>query len=175
MNESWNNDLNIQFSVITVPSLYIPTSGPKIFLAGSIDLAAERHWRLETIDYIKATWFDSPDNKDNITIYSPRREDGIWSFEMENEQATWDMSMLSMVDYIILNFTGDTLSPVSLLEFGLLVNNPKLYLSIDSSYKRKQIVELYNTYYGVNKLFDNVSDSVYAIHNHWYNSEKCKR
>ena len=102
-----------------------------------------------------------------MTVYSHRREDGQLYFDMENEQATWDMSMLSMVDYIILNFVGDTLSPVSLLEFGLFVNNPKLYLSIDSSYKRKQIVELYNAYYGVNKVFDNVADSVYAIKNHW--------
>lgn len=179
IKDDWNNELNIQFTVVSVPSLYMPPSGPKIFLGGSIDDIPDSpnmcHWREGTTEVIKRAWFDVEDNKDNITIYSPRREDDIWAIEMENEQATWDMSMLSMVDYIILNFIGDTLSPISLLELGIFVNDSRLYLSVDSSYKRKQIVELYNTYYGCNKVFDNISDSVYAIKNHWYNSEKRRR
>ena len=133
--DKWDNELNIQFTVVTVPSLYMPPSGPKIFLAGSIDKDYPNtpyinHWRKEAIEYIKRGWFNLEDNKDNITLYSPRREDDKWSIDMENEQATWDMSTLSMVDYIILNFTGDTLSPVSLLELGIFINDPRLYLSV---------------------------------------------
>ena len=114
MSSDWNNEVNLQFTVVAVPSLYVPVSGPKIFLAGSMDNTPDRDWREEITDYIRDWWFEAEFNTDHITIYSPRRADNIWKPEMEVEQAAWDMSMLSMADSIILHLTGDTISPVSL-------------------------------------------------------------
>ena len=78
MNLGWNNELNLQFTVVSVPSLYVPVSGPKVFLAGSIDHTSDKNWREEIIDYINDSWFGSEFNKDHITIYSPRRADDEW-------------------------------------------------------------------------------------------------
>ena len=162
MSETWNNEKKVDFTVVTVPSLYIPTSGIKIFLAGSIDQPEENNWRKHAILHIQNSWFNHPDNEDSITIYSPRRS-GKWSTEMENEQAAWDTSKLSMVDYIILHLTGTTISPVSLLELGIFITNPKLFLSIDDSYTRKHVVELYYTYYGFNKVYSSWVETITEI------------
>ena len=169
MSSEWNNELNLQFTIVAVPSLYVPVSGPKIFLAGSIDRTKGRNWREEITDYIQESWFESEFNTDHITIYSPRRADDKWKPDMEVEQAAWDMSMLSMADYIILHLTGDTVSPVSLLELGIFMKSPKLYVSVDSSYKRKRIVELYTANYCDNKIDGSLVDSVSEIKNHWLN------
>lgn len=163
MNEPWNNEVKLDFTVVSVPSLYIPTSGIKIFLAGSIDQPARNNWRELAIAHIQTSWFSASNNQDSITIYSPRRSDNEWTVDMENEQAAWDMSMLSMVDYVILHLTGTTISPVSLLELGLFARNPNLYLSIDDSYMRKHVVELYYTYYGKNRVYPSWIDSITRI------------
>lgn len=170
MTDDWDNEVNLQFTVVAVPSLYVPVSGPKIFLAGSIDHKKGKNWREEISDYIQESWFDSEDNTDHITIYSPRRADDVWKPDMEVEQAAWDMSMLDMSDYIILHLTGDTVSPVSLLELGIYMKSPNLYLSVDSSYTRKHIVELYVANYGKNKICKSLVDSVSIIRNHWINT-----
>lgn len=174
MSSDWNNELNLQFTVVAVPSLYVPVSGPKIFLAGSIDKVKgkKKNWREQITNYIHDSWFDSEDNTDHITIYSPRREDDKWDADMEVEQAAWDMAMLTTADYIILHLTGDTVSPVSLLELGIFMNSPKMYVSADSSYKRKRIVELYMANFCDNKIDGSLVDSVTEIKNHWLNKTR---
>jgi hypothetical protein len=162
MSEDWNNEKNIIFTAVTVPSLYIPTSGIKIFLAGSIDQPEQNNWRDQAINHIEHSWFNSPENNSSITVYSPRRAEE-WSFELENEQAAWDTSMLAMVDYVVLHLTGETISPVSLLELGIFLTHPKLHLSIDDSYTRKHVVELYYTYYGCNEVYSSWINSISAI------------
>ena len=163
MNEPWNNEVKLDFTVVSVPSLYIPTSGIKIFLAGSIDQPVKNNWRELAIAHIQTSWFGTPTNRSSITVYSPRRSDDVWTTDMENEQAAWDTSMLSMVDYIILHLTGTTISPVSLLELGLFARHPNLYLSIDDSYTRKHVVELYYTYYGNNTIYPSWINSITEI------------
>lgn len=169
MSEDWNNEVNMDFTVVTVPSLFVPVSGPKIFLAGSIGDAEDKKWRKEITDYINEWWFESEFNKDNITIYSPLREDGVWTPDMEVEQAAWDMSMLTMADYIILHLTGESTSPVSLLELGIYMKNTNLYLSINPSYIKKNVVELYVANHGSNKICKSLAESVDKIKNHWIN------
>ena len=142
MADDWSNELKIDFTVVSVPSLYLPPSGAKIFLAGSIDCDNDEHWRKQITEHIKTEWFEQTENNESITIYSPRREDG-WSFDLENEQAAWDISMMNNADYIILHLTGESLSPVSLLELGTFSSNPKLYFSVNDDYVRKNIAELY--------------------------------
>ena len=162
MSIAWNNEKQLTFTEVSVPSLFMPSSGVKIFLAGSIDQPEDNHWRKRAIDFMRDSWFNAKENNTSITVYSPRRDDNTWLPEYENEQATWDMSMLAMVDYIVLHLTGDTISPVSLLELGMFAGDPRLRLSVDDSYSRKQIVELYYTYYG-NMVYSSWLDSITEI------------
>lgn len=166
MTESWNNELKTDFTVVTIPSLYLPTTGPKIFLAGSIDCDNDEHWRKEVTDYIKTVWFENINNKHSITIYSPRRDEE-WTPDLEIEQATWDISMMNIADYIILHLTGDSVAPVSLLELGLFSASSKLFLSIDDTYVRKNIAELHYSCYGYNRISKNLQETVSLIQNDW--------
>lgn len=166
MSEDWNNELKIDFTVVTVPSLFLPTEGVKIFLAGSIDCDNDEHWREEIIEYIRTDWFEEKDNTESITIYSPRREEE-WSFDMENEQAAWDISMMDAADYIILHLTGESVSPVSLLELGVFINSPKLFFSINDDYVRKNIALLYFSCYGYNRISKSPQESVVHIKNNY--------
>ncbi len=166
MSENWNNELKIDFTVVNVPSLYLPIDGPRIFLAGSIDGDNDNHWRKETISYIKKIWFENIDNKNSITIYNPLRDEE-WSFDMEAEQAAWDISMLNISDYIIMNLMGDSVSPVSLLELGLFSSSSKLFLSIEDTYVRKNIAELYYSCYGYNRIYKNLQETVNFIQHDW--------
>lgn len=172
MITDWNNEIKTDFTVVTVPSLYIPPSGPKIFLAGSIDNAII-HWRELIIEYIRSSWFDEKEINDNITIYSPRRED-VWTTDMENEQAAWDIAMMNTADYIILHLTGNTISPVSLMELGIFMTTPKLYFSVNDDYIRKNIAELYFSCYGYNKKSKSLQDSIDRIKNDWNNKQVIK-
>ena len=166
MNKDLNKETNIIFTTVTVPSLYLPHEGPKIFLAGSIDSGNEIDWRQETADYIKESWFKDKQNTESITIYNPKKGKE-WAVDLENEQATWDISMLNIADYIILHLTGDSVSPVSLLELGLYARDKKLFLSINDDYLRKNIALLYYSCYGYNTIYSSIKESVDAIKNNW--------
>lgn len=166
MSKEWNNENHIKFTVASVPSLYIPENGPKIFLAGSMDNDNEENWRKETIDYINKSWFEDRTNTESITIYNPKRNEG-WSVDLENEQATWNISMLNIADYIILYLTGDSVSPVSLLELGLHARDKKLFLAINDDYLRKNIAKFYYSCYGYNRIYSSIQEMVDVIKNNW--------
>ena len=71
--------------------------------------------------------------------------------------------MLNASDYIVLHLTGDTGSPISTLELGLFINSPKLHLSIDDSYIRKEVVEIHYSYFGIGQIYNDVTESIVAI------------
>ena len=171
MTENWNNELKIDFTVVNVPSLYLPTNGPRIFLAGSIDNNNNDHWRKEIISYIKEMWFGNIDNKSSITIYSPLRDEE-WSLDMETEQATWDISMLNVSDYIIMNLTGDSVSPVSLLELRPTSPSSRVFRSSEDTYVRKNIAELYYSCYGYNRISKNPQETVSLIQKDWIKKQR---
>ena len=158
MMEFWNNSKQLLFTVVTPPSLFFPISGVKIFLAGSIELG-ENGWRNKAVDHISRTWFEHEQNNESITVYDPQRNED-WSDDLENEQMTWDTSMISMADYIVLHLTGSSVSPISLLEVGLFIDSPKLFLSIDDSYVRSNIVKLYYSRFAQKNIYSSWVDSI---------------
>jgi len=168
MNEAWNNEVKVNFTTVTVPILYTPNNGVKIFLAGSIDPDNDNHWRNLIQKYIKGYWFDAEDNNDSITIYSPRRDED-WSDDFETEQATWDVAMMKSADYIIMHLTGESVSPVSLLELGLFLSNDKMFVTIDDDYVRKHIADLHVSCYGYNTISKSLYHTVERIKNNWNN------
>lgn len=161
MPNVWNNSKQLLLTVATPPSLFFPTSGVKIFLAGSI-ITGKNNWRDKAAEHIKQHWFDNEENSDNITIYNPVRTEK-WTDDLENEQMTWDTSMISVADYVILHLTGSSVSPVSLLELGLLSNDPRLFVSMDDSYVKNNIVKLYYSRYGQKNIYSSWFDSIECI------------
>lgn len=159
MNEAANNQI---FTVVTPPSLYIPKYGPKLFIAGSISGGKAPNWQQDIIDYIEKTWID-----EELTIYNPRRK-GKYKQEMEIEQAAWSISMLNVADYILLHLIGEGGSPITTLELGMFINSPKLFVSIDDSYTRKEIVEIHYNAFGTGQMTSSPMHSVELIKAHWY-------
>jgi len=157
-----NTTLNSNFTVVTPPSLFVPTKGIKIFLGGSIDLGKSNNWQQSIINHIKNTWVE-----DDITIYNPRR-DKNFDISLESEQAAWSISMLNISDYILLYLTGPGPSPIATLELGLFINNPKLYLSINDSYSRKEIIEYHYNCFGIRQIFNTPEECINNMKLNWY-------
>lgn len=89
-----------------------------VFLAGSIEMGGAEDWQSvavrELADY-------------DVHILNPRRFnwDASWEQKITNsqfkEQVEWELSGLDEADIIFMNFVPGTKSPITLLEFGLVV------------------------------------------------------
>ena len=157
MTDDYNNEINTKFVKVTPPSLFVPRSGLKIFLAGSIGNGDAPDWQNDISSYIEKNW-----TEEDITIYNPRRP-GEFLPEMESEHAAWTMSMISLADFILLYLTGDSGSPISTLELGMFIGDPRLFLSINDDYIRKEVVEYHYNVFGIGQLYDNPKSCVEAM------------
>lgn len=167
MNQDWNNEVNSTFSVVTPPSLFFPSSGPKIFLAGSINMGLARDWQSEVIKYIKETWTDS-----DVTVYNPRRAEDFTP-EMREEQVAWESCMLQNADYILMNLVANGgVSPISLLELGLYMRDKKLYFSMEDEYARKYVTSIHYALSGANTMSESPNYSIVCMRNHWNQKRK---
>lgn len=165
MDGDWDNNSENSITIITPPSLYLPLSGPKIFLAGSIDNGNARDWQKEAINYIQKSWKDT-----NITIYSPRRRTRKYKESMEYEQHAWSITMLESADFILLNLAGGGgVSPVSLLELGIYIHDPKLFLTIEDNYPKKYVVEVHYNFFAENQIYKDMKQAIDTIKNEWEN------
>lgn len=166
MNQEWNNEVNSTFSLVTPPSLFFPTSGPKIFLAGSINMGGAPDWQANAIKYVKEVWTNN-----DVTIYNPRRVEAFTQ-EMEEEQVAWETSMLQSADFILMHLVaGGGLSPISLLELGLYMRDKKLYLSIEEDYPRKYVTSIHYALSGANIITESPNDSIEHMRLSWNRSK----
>lgn len=127
--------------VITPPGIYSDKSeGYKsIFLAGSINQGESEDWQKKIIDAVQ--------DSDRI-IFNPRREkwDSSWEQSIDNpqfkEQVEWELDALESSDIIILYFEPGSISPISLLEFGLFARSGKLVVYCPDGFFRKGNVDI---------------------------------
>jgi len=128
----------------------IPGKLPGIFLAGSIggstDGSLANDWQ-KTVEILL--------NNENIEIYNPRRidYDSTWKQTIENdkfkEQVNWELNSLEKATVIILYFSPETQSPISLLELGLHAQSGKLLVCCPEGFWRKGNVDIVCAKYGI--------------------------
>ncbi len=88
-----------------------------IFLAGSIEMGRAERWQSKVIEALAAY---------PVTILNPRRDDwdSSWVQEASNpqfaEQVNWELDGIDCSDIVVFYFAPGTVSPISLLEFGLV-------------------------------------------------------
>lgn len=90
----------------------------KVFLAGAIDMGNAILWQ----DDIIRTF-----NEDGIpvTFFNPRRADwdASWTQTLDSpqfvEQVNWELDFIERADILFMFFPGNSIAPISLLEFGL--------------------------------------------------------
>lgn len=115
----------------------------EIFLAGSIEMGSAIEWQEKVEKFI-----DNIDEKDEINIFNPRRDnwDSSWKQSIENakfkEQVKWELDGLERANLIICYFDSQTKSPITLLELGLHAKTKKLIVFCPEGFWRKGNVDV---------------------------------
>jgi hypothetical protein len=132
--------------VVTPPAKAFDVPYKKIFLAGSIEMGKAEDWQSKIIDAVQ--------NSKRV-IFNPRREqwDSSWEQSIDNpkfrEQVEWELEALENADMIIMNLVPETMSPISLLEFGLFARSGKLVVYCPDGFWRKGNVDVVCEKYNV--------------------------
>jgi len=119
-----------------------------IFLAGSIEMDKAINWQKRCEELLQ----------DDYIIFNPRRSewDSSWSQTIENdnfkEQVSWELNALEKSDIIIMYFAGNTMSPISLLEFGLYAQSNKMKVVVEDNFWRKGNIDIVCDRYSVEQF-----------------------
>ena len=123
---------------IKAPEKIAKIQKPVIFLAGSIEMGKAEDWQTKISDQLKEY---------SGTLLNPRREhwDADWKQTIKNkkfkEQVEWEFSGLDKSDYIVMYFSPETKSPISLLELGLFSRSHKIICCCPKTFWRRGNVE----------------------------------
>ena len=121
-----------------------------IFLAGSIEMGKAVDWQSALIGDITKQSVSK-----DVFILNPRRPDWKnWSdLSVDNpefvEQVEWELRGLRLANIIVMFFAENTISPISLLEFGLNAESGKLVVYCEKGYSRKGNVDIVCRTYGI--------------------------
>ena len=140
--------------VIKPPTKLLAAYGSaSVFLAGSIEMGKADNWQARIEQLLP----------DNVVVFNPRRDDWDSSWEevksnpQFREQVEWELNALEESDVIIMHFVPDTMSPISLLEFGLYARNKKLFVSCPKGFWRKGNVDITSAKYGL-PVYENIDE-----------------
>lgn len=110
-----------------------------IFLAGSIEQGTAEDWQKRVVEQFK----DIP-----VTFLNPRREnwDAAWAQsidnQMFNEQVNWELDYIQSVGHVFMYFAPGTQSPISLVEFGLMIKKKNMIVVCPKGFWRKGNVDI---------------------------------
>ncbi|QLC67085.1 hypothetical protein LPB248_12490 [Flavobacterium sp. LPB0248] len=119
-----------------------------IFLAGSIEMDKAVDWQKKCEELLQ----------DQFVVFNPRRNewDSSWSQTIENvhfkEQVSWELEALEKADTIIMYFAENTMSPISLLEFGLYAQSNKMKVVVEENFWRKGNIDIVCERYSVQQF-----------------------
>jgi hypothetical protein len=105
-----------------VPNEDFFTTSSKIFLAGSIEQGKAKMWQDEVIEALSDT---------DVVVFNPRREK--WNPDLPqtpdnpefDQQVKWELMHINFSDVVFFFFQEGTMSPISLLELGLVLGSGK--------------------------------------------------
>ncbi|RYJ39427.1 hypothetical protein NU08_1735 [Flavobacterium anhuiense] len=119
-----------------------------IFLAGSIEMDKAVDWQKKCEELLQ----------DQFVVFNPRRNewDSSWSQTIENpnfkEQVNWELNALEKADIIIMFFAENTMSHISLLEFGLYAQTNKMKVVVEENFWRKGNIDIVCERYSVEQF-----------------------
>jgi len=128
---------------VIFPPNPIENEGFKIFLAGTIDMGNSLNWQQNVMDYLNGV-----NTSKEVVVLNPRRSnwDSSWIQKIENkefnEQVNWELDALENADLIIMYFSGNSKSPISMLEFGLFANSDKMLVCCEENFWRKGNIDI---------------------------------
>lgn len=117
----------------------LPSGYKSVFLAGSIEMGKAEDWQKKTIEAVADF---------NKVIFNPRRDnwDPTWEQSIKNPkfkaQVNWELQHLEIADLIVMNLVPETMSPISLMEFGLYARSGKMVVYCPDGFWRKGNVDV---------------------------------
>jgi hypothetical protein len=120
-----------------------------IFLAGSIENGVAEDWQSVFIQQLETT---------DWVVLNPRRQawDATWEQSLQNPlfaaQVNWELEGLERASLIVIYFVPNTLSPISLLEFGLHARSEKLVVCCPQGFWRKGNIDVVCQRYGIGQV-----------------------
>jgi hypothetical protein len=137
--------------------------GIKVFLAGSIEMGKAEDWQARVEKFF--------DFLSDVTLYNPRRDDwnNAWKQTIDDEnfvgQVEWELQNLEDSDFIFMYFDPKTLSPITLVEFGLYVrcSPEKMIVCCPDGFWKKGNLQVTGRKYGVT-IYDSLQEALPALH-----------
>lgn len=120
-----------------------------IFLAGSIEMGKAEQWQQKIIQSVP---------NEPIIFFNPRRSDwdSSWGQTKEDqrfvEQVKWELEALEMADHIVMYLDPKTMSPISLIEMGVHIRDPKLTVICPYGFWKKGNVDITCEFYGTRQV-----------------------
>jgi hypothetical protein len=156
--------------VIKAPEPFdINTFEPVVFLAGSIEMGAAINWQEEFIPKLLSNY--------EGFILNPRRDDWDASWVQRkdnpqfNEQVNWELRGLHKANVVFFYFAPNTISPISLLELGLVAQHKKIFCQkgdvivyCPDDFQRKGNVDITLEFLKLNPACDDLDDALYELH-----------
>lgn len=116
-----------------------------IFLAGSIEMGSAEDWQSELASRLLV----------DFNVFNPRRDewDSSWEQKFEtpqfSQQVRWELDALDKADIILIYFSPNTKSPISLLELGLYASSGKVHVVCPEGFWRKGNVDIVCNKYNI--------------------------
>lgn len=112
----------------------------RIFLAGSIEMNTAERWQDKFIERFQER-YPATGKSARYNIFNPRRKDWDNTITEKDpifkEQVNWELENLMSSHIVFMNICSGTKSPITLLEFGLLMGER---LALGTSFVSKLII-----------------------------------
>lgn len=146
-------------SLTFTPPTPIPATGkigPRVFLAGSIEMGAAENWQTVVCALLSNL------SERTIEICNPRRDDwdSSWRQSLDDqrfvEQVEWGLTALESSDIISFYFAPDSKAPITLMEFGLWARDPAAHKIVccPEGFWKKGNVDVVCRRYGILQVAD---------------------
>lgn len=166
-NVNYNGEIDA-IRIITPPSfITLDNSRTSVFLAGSIEMDKAEQWQQRFIDEF-ISQYERGSSGRFVDIFNPRRAN--WDITAKQsiedpvfyQQVRWELDYLEDAKVRVFYFAPDTLSPISLLEFGKFFDYPNTFLCVNSAYQRAGNLEVFANKYKI-KIHRDFGDIIRKI------------
>jgi len=132
---------DIQLSTINIEK-------PSLFLAGSMDIKGQTNWRERATEQFQAYYH----------IFDPTHTNhsNLNDTEM-SKHIKWEWEALNRSDLILLNFTAQAKSPMSLLELGMYISSGKIVVVCPKEFYQAHYINTLCTEHKV-PIFESIDD-----------------
>jgi hypothetical protein len=128
----------------------------KVFLGGSIEMGKAEDWQAKIAKDLESY---------DVTLLNPRRPDwdSTWKQDPDflpfREQVEWEQYAIAASDIVIMNFCAGTMSPISLLELGIMLGKRpnKVLVCCPKEFYRYGNVKITCDYFGAN-VYENMDE-----------------